>query len=83
VGDGAGADAAAAAAKRAVARLTDRIGQELYKLTIDAPTWKHWHATKMARELIWWRQNTIPLEDFVTISNSCVYAAGAASSCSC
>ncbi|PWN40212.1 hypothetical protein IE81DRAFT_349442 [Ceraceosorus guamensis] len=61
---------AAAAAKRAVAKLTDKIGEEIHKMTIDAPDWKTWHAAKMARELVWWRPAMVPLKDFVEITNA-------------
>lgn len=60
------------AARAAVRRLTDRIGAEIYKMTIDAPDWTTWHAIKMARELIWRRGGTIPLQNLVPISNALV-----------
>lgn len=57
-------------AKSAVSKLTKRIGAELHRMTIDAPDWTTWHATKMARELIWWKPGMIPMEQFVPISNA-------------
>ncbi|UZJ54094.1 hypothetical protein CBS101457_003414 [Exobasidium rhododendri] len=66
------ATAPLSSARTAVARLTDRIGAEIYKMTIDAPDWKTWHSIKMAREIIWSRGGDLPLENLVSISNALV-----------
>jgi 1-acyl-sn-glycerol-3-phosphate acyltransferase len=59
-------------ARTAVSKLTDRIGTEIYKMTIDAPDWTTWHSVKMARELIWKKNGQLPLRDLVPISNALV-----------
>lgn len=59
-------------ARMAVAKLTDRIGAEIYKMTIDAPDWRTWHSIKMTRELIWKRSGELPLQNLVSISNAIV-----------
>ncbi|PWN32572.1 acyltransferase, partial [Meira miltonrushii] len=59
-------------ARNAVSKLTDRIGTEIYKMTIDAPDWTTWHSVKMARELIWKKNGQLPLRDLVPISNALV-----------
>lgn len=64
------APSSSSGARSAVKKLTDRIGAEIYKLTIDAPDWATWHGIKMARELIWTRGGTLPLRDIVPISNA-------------
>ncbi len=57
------------AAKRAVAKLTERIGEELRKLSINAPDWITWHAMKIARELIWQSEDDLPIRFLRPISN--------------
>lgn len=64
------APSSSSGARAAVKKLTDRIGAEIYKLTIDAPDWATWHGIKMARELIWSRGGSLPLRDLVPISNA-------------
>lgn len=59
-------------ARAAVTKLTDRIGAEIYKMTIDAPDWTTWHSIKMARELIWQKAKNLPLTELVPISNAIV-----------
>ncbi|MCO5588168.1 hypothetical protein L7F22_042123 [Adiantum nelumboides] len=59
-------------ARTAVSKLTDRIGTEIYKMTIDAPDWTTWHSVKMARELIWKKNGQLPLRNLVPISNALV-----------
>lgn len=59
-------------ARTAVSKLTDRIGTEIYKMTIDAPDWTTWHSVKMARELIWKKNGQLPLRNIVSISNALV-----------
>lgn len=66
------APTASTAARAAVAKLTDRIGAEIYKMTIDAPDWTTWHSIKMARELLWKRGGDLPLANLVPISNALV-----------
>lgn len=63
-------------AREAVAKLTDRIGEELKKLSINAPDWITWHAMKIGRELIWQTEEDFPVRFLRPISNECVILAG-------
>ena len=57
------------AAKNAVRKLTARIGDELRKLSINAPDWITWHAMKVGRDLIWQEDGELPVPRLRMISN--------------
>ncbi|KAI0313937.1 glycerol-3-phosphate-acyltransferase [Amylostereum chailletii] len=58
--------------RAAVKRLTRAIESQLVELTINAPDWDTLYAARMARDLLWENEKSIPLEDFVQISQTLV-----------
>ncbi|KDQ07170.1 hypothetical protein BOTBODRAFT_120414 [Botryobasidium botryosum FD-172 SS1] len=59
-------------ARTAVKRLTLSVEQQMTQLTVNAPDWETVYAAKMARELLWPGENSVPLHQFVTISQTLV-----------
>ncbi|KAH9485367.1 Glycerol-3-phosphate O-acyltransferase 2 [Psilocybe cubensis] len=62
--------------RAAVKRLTRSIERELVSTSINAPDWDTLYAARMARELLWEKDRSINLEDFVPISQTPVYIMG-------
>uniref|UniRef100_A0A8H7Y8D0 Phospholipid/glycerol acyltransferase domain-containing protein n=1 Tax=Psilocybe cubensis TaxID=181762 RepID=A0A8H7Y8D0_PSICU len=58
--------------RAAVKRLTRSIERELVSTSINAPDWDTLYAARMARELLWEKDRSINLEDFVPISQTLV-----------
>jgi glycerol-3-phosphate O-acyltransferase/dihydroxyacetone phosphate acyltransferase len=65
------------AAKAAVKRLTSRIADEMFKLTINAEDWDTLNAAQMARELLWEDEQDLRMEDFVEVSQTSVHSVSA------
>ncbi|CAD6890653.1 unnamed protein product [Tilletia controversa] len=63
-------DATDPIARETVKALTDRIENDLRSLTINAPDWETFHAARMARELLWPKKKSLPLEQFLNASNA-------------
>ncbi|KAF8993678.1 glycerol-3-phosphate-acyltransferase [Cyathus striatus] len=60
------------ASRTAVKRLTGRIEEELVEGTINAPDWDTLYAARMARDILWEGDKSIPLDEFVHISQTLV-----------
>ncbi|KAI0338250.1 glycerol-3-phosphate-acyltransferase [Trametopsis cervina] len=60
------------AARAAAKRLTARIERELIASTINSPDWETLYAARMARELLWPKERSINLDEFVAISQTLV-----------
>ncbi|PPQ68204.1 hypothetical protein CVT25_015036 [Psilocybe cyanescens] len=58
--------------RAAVKRLTRSMERELVSTSINAPDWDTLYAARMARELLWEKDRSINLEDFVPISQTLV-----------
>ncbi|TDL21704.1 acyltransferase [Rickenella mellea] len=59
-------------ARKAVKRLTTRIEREMIRSTINAPDWNTLYAARMARDLLWENEYSIPLDDFVAVNQTIV-----------
>ncbi|KAJ4490919.1 hypothetical protein J3R30DRAFT_155837 [Lentinula aciculospora] len=60
-------------APRAAAKQLSRdIETELTKRTVNAPDWDTLYAARMARDILWQKENLINLDDFVAISQTLV-----------
>ncbi|CAA7263179.1 unnamed protein product [Cyclocybe aegerita] len=60
------------APRLAVKRLTHAIERELVGASINASDWDTLFAARMARDILWVEDRSIPLEDFVAISQTLV-----------
>ncbi|EIN11226.1 acyltransferase [Punctularia strigosozonata HHB-11173 SS5] len=60
------------AARLAVKKLTSAIYTSLVQNTVNAPDWETLYAARMARDMLWPEERSIPLDDFVTISQTLV-----------
>ncbi|TFK74279.1 glycerol-3-phosphate-acyltransferase [Pluteus cervinus] len=60
------------APRAAVKRLTAEIERELFEATINAPDWETLYSARMARDLLWEKDKSINLDEFVTISQTLV-----------
>ncbi|KAF8973307.1 hypothetical protein BDZ97DRAFT_1780750 [Flammula alnicola] len=60
------------APRAAVKRVTRRIETELVETSINAPDWDTLYAARMARDLLWEKERSINLEDFVAVSQTLV-----------
>ncbi|KAF9531602.1 glycerol-3-phosphate-acyltransferase [Crepidotus variabilis] len=60
------------APRAAVKRLTRRIEQELVENTVNAPDWDTLFAARMARDILWEKDGSIRLDDFVVVSQTLV-----------
>lgn len=58
--------------RRAVKRLTRAIEEQLVETTINAPDWETLYIARMARDLLWEKERSIDLNDFVTVSQTLV-----------
>ncbi|KAE8223523.1 hypothetical protein CF319_g3457 [Tilletia indica] len=65
-------DATDPIARETVKALTDRIENDLRSLTINAPDWETWHAMRMAREMLWPKKRSLPLEHLLGASNAII-----------
>ncbi|KZO93964.1 acyltransferase, partial [Calocera viscosa TUFC12733] len=60
-------------AGRAVTKeLTHRIERMMIQMSINAPDWETLNAARMAREILWVDERSIPLEEFTAISQTLV-----------
>ncbi|KAJ3886996.1 glycerol-3-phosphate-acyltransferase [Lentinula edodes] len=60
------------ASRAAAKRLSHDIETELTKHTVNAPDWDTLYAARMARDILWQKDNSINLDDFVAISQTLV-----------
>ncbi|TFK44667.1 glycerol-3-phosphate-acyltransferase [Crucibulum laeve] len=60
------------ASRAAVKRLSRQIESELVEASVNASDWDTLYAARMARDLLWERERSINLDDFVTISQTLV-----------
>ncbi|KAJ3859253.1 glycerol-3-phosphate-acyltransferase [Lentinula novae-zelandiae] len=60
------------APRAAAKRLSHDIETELTKHTVNAPDWDTLYAARMARDILWQKDNSINLDDFVAISQTLV-----------
>ncbi|KAJ3810864.1 glycerol-3-phosphate-acyltransferase [Lentinula lateritia] len=58
--------------RAAAKRLSHDIETELTKHTVNAPDWDTLYAARMARDILWQKDNSINLDDFVAISQTLV-----------
>ncbi|KAI5982765.1 hypothetical protein F5J12DRAFT_944409 [Pisolithus orientalis] len=58
--------------RSAVKRLTRAIERQLVETTINAPDWETLYIAGMARDLLWEKERSIDLNDFVTVSQTLV-----------
>lgn len=58
--------------RAAVKRLTRAIERQLVETTINAPDWETLYVAQMARDLLWEKERSINLSDFVVISQTLV-----------
>lgn len=56
--------------KAAVKRLTKAIELEMYKMTVNAPDWDTSFSARMARELLWRKEDDLALADFVDVAQT-------------
>ncbi|KAJ3772017.1 glycerol-3-phosphate-acyltransferase [Lentinula raphanica] len=60
------------ASRVAAKQLSRDIEEELTKHTVNAPDWDTLYAARMARDILWQKENSINLDDFVAISQTLV-----------
>lgn len=58
------------AKKAAVKKLTKAIELEMYKMTVNAPDWDASYSAEMARQLLWRKEDDLPLSDFVDVAQT-------------
>lgn len=58
--------------RTAVKRLTRAIEGQLVETTINAPDWETLYIARMARDLLWEKERSIDLNDFVAVSQTLV-----------
>ncbi|KAI6010515.1 glycerol-3-phosphate-acyltransferase [Pisolithus marmoratus] len=58
--------------RTAVKRLTRVIERQLVETTINAPDWETLYIARMARDLLWEKERSIDLNDFVVVSQTLV-----------
>ncbi|GAA5989981.1 hypothetical protein JCM10908_002407 [Rhodotorula pacifica] len=58
--------------KTAVKKLTQRIREELIKVTVNAPDWDSRHAAMMARKILWPDDRKLPLQNLRDIDQTLV-----------
>ncbi|KAF9566800.1 glycerol-3-phosphate-acyltransferase [Agrocybe pediades] len=60
------------ASRAAVKKITRVIENELVSTSINAPDWDTLYAARMARDILWPKERSIKLEDFVPVSQTLV-----------
>ncbi|KAJ3789571.1 glycerol-3-phosphate-acyltransferase [Lentinula aff. detonsa] len=60
------------ASRAAAKQLSHDIEAELTKHTVNAPDWDTLYAARMARDILWQKENSINLDDFVAVSQTLV-----------
>ncbi|KAI0028599.1 hypothetical protein K488DRAFT_89590 [Vararia minispora EC-137] len=58
--------------RAAVKRLTHEIEMQLIEMTINAPDWGTLYASRMARDLLWADESSLPLDEFILVSQTLV-----------
>ncbi|WVR07618.1 hypothetical protein IAU60_004660 [Kwoniella sp. DSM 27419] len=56
--------------KLAVKRLTRKMEVDIKKMTVNAPDWDTAYAAKMARELLWVKEDDLSLRDYVQVAQT-------------
>ncbi|KAI0088066.1 hypothetical protein BDY19DRAFT_207376 [Irpex rosettiformis] len=59
-------------ARAAAKRLTARIERRLIDSTVNAPDWDTLYTARMARDLLWADERSVPLEEFVAITQTLI-----------
>ncbi|KZT54770.1 acyltransferase [Calocera cornea HHB12733] len=60
------------AGRAATKALTHRLQRALIRMSVNAPDWETLSAARMAREILWVDERTIPLDEFTVISQTLV-----------
>ncbi|EJU02899.1 glycerol-3-phosphate acyltransferase [Dacryopinax primogenitus] len=60
------------AGRAATKHLTHALQRAMIEMSVNAPDWETLNAARMAREILWVDDKTIPLEDFTAISQTLV-----------